>query len=92
MKMRLETSRALLYRVAWLKSQGRFAMLEASMAKLHISESWVQTCLDAMQIHGGKGYMIESEFERELRDALASRIYSGTSEIQRQIIGQFLGL
>jgi alkylation response protein AidB-like acyl-CoA dehydrogenase len=92
MKMRLETSRGLLYRVAWQKSQGRFAMREAAMAKLHISECWVQCCLDAMQLHGGRGYMVESEFERELRDALGSRIYSGTSEIQRQIIAQFMGL
>ncbi|MNC90608.1 Acyl-CoA dehydrogenase [compost metagenome] len=62
------------------------------MAKLHISEAWVQTCQDAMQVHGGYGYLTETELERDLRDALASRIYSGTSEIQRQIIGQWLGL
>ena len=66
--------------------------MEASMAKLHISESWVQSALDAIQIHGGYGYMSEFEVERELRDALGARLYSGTSEIQRLIISQFMGL
>lgn len=92
MQMRLETSRLLLYTVATLKAAQRPAILEAAMAKLHISEAWVQTCQDAMQVHGGYGYLTETELERDLRDALASRIYSGTSEIQRQIIAQWLGL
>lgn len=92
MKMRLETARAYLYKVAWLKSNRRMAVMEAAMAKLYISEAWVQTCLDAMQIHGGHGYLTESGLERQLRDALGSRIYSGTSEIQKTIISQFLGV
>lgn len=92
MQMRLETSRLLLYKVAALKAAGRPAILEAAMAKLHISEAWVQSCEDALQVHGGYGYLTETELERELRDALASRLYSGTSEIQRQIIAQWLGL
>lgn len=92
MKMRLETARAHLYKVAWLKKNRRMAVLEAAMAKLYISEAWVQTCLDAMQIHGGYGYLTEAELERQLRDALGSRIYSGTSEIQKTIISQFLGI
>ena len=92
MKIRLETSRALLYRAGWLKSKGKSIFLEAAMAKLHISESWVQTAEDAIQIHGGYGYMTEYEIERELRDAVSSRLYSGTSEIQRLIIAPLLGL
>ena len=56
------------------------------MAKLHISDCWVKCCEDAIQIHGGYGYMVEYEVERELRDAIGSRLYSGTSEIQRNII------
>jgi len=92
MKMRLETSRAMLYKIGWLKAQGKSAFLEAAMAKLQISESWVQSCLDAVQIHGGYGYTTEYEVERELRDAVGSRLYSGTSEIQRQIIAPLLGL
>ncbi len=92
MKVRLETSRALLYRAAWLKSKGKSIFLEAAMAKLHISESWVDTAEDAIQIHGGYGYMAEYEIERELRDAISSKLYSGTSEIQRLIIAPLLGL
>lgn len=92
MKMRLETARSLLYKFGWLKQQGKSAFMEAAMAKLYISESWVQSCLDAIQIHGGYGYLTELELERELRDALGSRLYSGTSEIQYQIIAQFMGL
>jgi alkylation response protein AidB-like acyl-CoA dehydrogenase len=59
---------------------------------LYISQSWIKCCEDAMQIHRGYGYMTECEIERELRDAMASRIYSGTSEIQRNLIASFLGL
>jgi len=90
MKLRLETSRALLYRAGWMKGRGRSIFLEAALAKLHISESWVACAQDAVQIHGGYGYMAEYEVERELRDAIASRIYSGTSEIQRMIIAPLL--
>jgi alkylation response protein AidB-like acyl-CoA dehydrogenase len=90
-KIRLETSRVLLYKMGWLKKMRKSAVLEAAMTKLYISESWVQTCLDAIQIHGGSGYLTEFELERELRDALGSRIYSGTSEIQRLIISQMMG-
>lgn len=92
MKMRLESSRALLYRAGWLRSRGKNIFLEAAMAKLQISESWVQSALDAVQIHGGYGYMAEYEMERELRDAVSSKLYSGTSEIQRLIIASLLGL
>ncbi|MEX2112179.1 MAG: acyl-CoA dehydrogenase family protein [Pirellulales bacterium] len=92
MKLRLESARHMLYHGAWLRGEGKSAIMEASMAKLHISESWVQSCLDAIQLHGAAGYMIESEIERELRDATASRIYSGTNEIQRTLIASLLGL
>jgi alkylation response protein AidB-like acyl-CoA dehydrogenase len=92
MQMRLETARLLLYKVAWRKSLKRSAVLEAAMAKLHISESWVRSCEDAIQLYGGYGYLSGYEVERELRDALASRLYSGTSEIQRQLIAQWLGV
>ncbi len=92
MKLRLETARALLYKAAWLKSRGKNIFLEAAMAKLYISDSWVQCAQDAVQIHGGYGYMKEFEVERELRDATGSKLYSGTSEIQRLIIAPLLGL
>jgi L-prolyl-PCP dehydrogenase len=92
MKVRLETARYLLYHGAWLRSQGKSGFLEASLAKLYISDCWVKSCEDAIQIHGGYGYTIEYEVERELRDALGSRLYSGTSEIQRNLIASLLGL
>lgn len=92
MHVRLEAARMLLYKVGWLKSQNRSAVLESATAKLYISESWVQSSQDAIQIHGGRGYLTENEIERDLRDALASRIYSGTSEMQRRMIAQWMGL
>ncbi len=92
MKLRLESARSLLYKTAWLNSQGKNIFMEAAMVKLHISESWVKCAEDAIQIHGGYGYMEEFEVERELRDAIGSKLYSGTSEIQRTIIGSLLGL
>jgi L-prolyl-PCP dehydrogenase len=92
MKMRLEEARAALYRTAWLHSKGRSAFLEAALAKLTISENWVRCAEDAIQVHGGYGYMTEYELERELRDAIGSRLYSGTSEVQRMIVAALLGL
>ena len=92
MKMRLEEARGALYRTAWLNGKGRSIFLEAALAKLTISENWVKCAEDALQIHGGYGYMTEYEIERELRDALGSKIYSGTSEIQRNIVASLLGL
>jgi len=53
------------------------------MAKFHISESWVQSSQDAIQIHGANGFDMEYGLERDLRDAIGSRIFSGTNEIQR---------
>lgn len=92
MKVRLETARLILYKVAWLKqTQGRAGM-EAAIAKLYLSESLIQSCLDAIQIHGGYGYTAEYEMERDLRDAISSTLYSGTSEIQKNIIAKYLGL
>lgn len=90
MKVRLETARLMVYKTGWMKQQGIPAHLEASIAKLYISESSVQSALDAVQIHGGYGYMREFEVERELRDVVASTIGAGTSEIQRQIIAREL--
>ena len=62
------------------------------MVKLYLSDCWVKTCEDAIQVHGAYGYTVEGEFERELRDALGSKIYSGTSEIQKNLIAGMLGL
>ncbi len=81
MEVRLESSRLLLYKAAWLKSQGKDSYREAAMAKLYLGEACVQSCLDAIQIHGGYGYMTEYQIERELRDAISARIYLGNLEV-----------
>jgi len=62
------------------------------MGKLFVSENLKKLCLEAIQIHGAYGYMKEYEIERELRDSIASTIYSGTSEIQKNIISALVGL
>jgi hypothetical protein len=91
MDVRLETSRLLLYKAAWLKSLGRHPLRETSIAKLYVSEACIQSCLDAIQIHGGYGYMTDYQIERELRDAISGKIYSGTSEMQKVIISGLHG-
>lgn len=90
MKLRLETARYMVYHGAYQRSIGRTATMEAALAKLHVSQCWVESCQDALQIHGGYGYMTDYEIERELRDAMAGRIYSGTNEIQRNLIASLL--
>jgi hypothetical protein len=92
MKVRIELSRLMLHKVAWLKSRGQRAPLESAIVKLFLSESYVQSSLDAIQIHGGYGYMTEFGVEKRLRDAVAGTLYSGTSEIQRNTIANWLGL
>ncbi|MFO7245728.1 MAG: acyl-CoA dehydrogenase family protein [Thermaerobacter sp.] len=92
MATQLEAARLMVYRAAWLRDQGRPHHREASMAKLFASELAVQAALDAVQIHGGYGYMREYEVERFLRDAKLMTIGEGTSEIQRLIIARSLGL
>jgi len=92
MKVRIELSRLILYKVAWTKSQGKRAPLDSAIAKLFISESYLQNSLDTVQIHGAYGYTTEYDFERNVRDSIAGKIYSGTSEVQRNFIASFLGL
>lgn len=92
MKVRLEAARPLVYKIGWRKDRGEDAMLEAAVAKLFLSEAAVQSGLDAIQVFGGYGYMTEFALERDLRDAVGSRLYSGTTEIQRNIIARLVGL
>lgn len=92
MKVNLELGKLILYKMAWLKDQGKRATLEASLGKLFVSESLKSACMDAIQIHGGYGYMQECDLERDLRDSVAATIYSGTSEMQRNIIARMLGI
>jgi hypothetical protein len=92
MKLRLETSRLLLYRLGWTLASGGSAALDSALVKLHLSESYLQSSLDAVQVHGGYGYMTEYELERDVRDAVGSRLYSGTSEMQYNIAARSMGL
>ncbi len=92
MKVQLEAARLLVYRTASRLTVSRSIALDAAITKLFVSETLVKTALDAVQLHGGYGFMEEYEVERALRDAIGSTIYSGTSEMQRNIIGRWLGL
>lgn len=92
MKLRLKAGQLLAYELAWLRSQDRSTKMESAMAKLWLSEAFLQTSLDALFVHGASGYMRELGFERDVRDAVAGCIYSGTSDIQRNIIAGRLGL
>ncbi|MBK7905596.1 MAG: acyl-CoA dehydrogenase family protein [Gemmatimonadetes bacterium] len=92
MKMRLEASRLLVYRAASMLDKSKMVGLDAAMAKVFVSESLVQVAMDTMQIHGGYGYCTEYQVERQVRDALGSTLYSGTSEMQRQTIARWMGL
>jgi hypothetical protein len=92
MRVRLETARLLLYKVAWMKKTGQPAVQEAALAKLYLSECFLQSSLDAIRVYGGYGYMTEFEVERDLRDSIGGTIYSGTSDIQRVIAARLMGL
>ncbi len=92
MKMNIELGKLIVWKAAMLKGQGKRASLESSVCKLFVSESLKKACLDAVQVHGGYGYMTEYEIERDLRDSIASTIYSGTTEMQQNIISRLMGL
>jgi alkylation response protein AidB-like acyl-CoA dehydrogenase len=90
MSTRIESSRLLLRRAAWLKDQGRPIIREAAEAKLVASETAARATDDALQIHGAYGYSTEFPVERLYRDARVYRIWEGTSEIQRLVIARQL--
>jgi len=92
MKVRLEAARLLIRKAAWQLDRSWDVSLDAAIAKLFVSESLVKAALDAVQIFAGYGYMKECEVERTLRDAVGSTIYSGTSEMQRNMISRWLGV
>ncbi len=86
----IEGARLLTWRAAWLKDTGQSYALEAAMAKLYASEVAMRVTIEAVQIHGGYGYVKEYHVERMMRDAKITQIYEGTSEIQRLVISRFL--
>ncbi len=92
MKKNYELSKLMLYKIAWLKDQGKSAFTEAAIFKIFVSESYIRACQDAMQIYGAYGYTKEYQIERELRDAMACSVYSGTNEMLRNTIYQMLSI
>lgn len=86
MRSNIEMARLMMYKIAWLKDNNKTAFVETSIFKVFVSESYIKTCRDAIQIFGAYGYTKEYEIERELRDALACSIYSGTNEMQKNTI------
>lgn len=92
MKVRLEAARLLTYRAASMLGTRNSVALDAAITKLFVSEELIKSALDAIQVMGGYGFMAEYDVERSLRDSVAGTIYSGTSEMQRNIIANWLGL
>lgn len=92
MKTIIHSCRLMIYDTAKKLGTDRTINELASMCKYYVSENYIKICQYAMQIHGGNGYMEEYEIERCLRDAQASTIYSGTTEIQKNIIAKWNGL
>lgn len=88
METEIEAARLLTYKAAWLKDQGKPYAKAAAMAKLYASEVAMKTTIEAVQIHGGYGYVKEYHVERLMRDAKITQIYEGTSEIQRLVIAR----
>jgi len=88
MAMEIEAARMMVYRAAWLKDQGKDYATAAAMAKLFASEVAMKSTVEAIQVHGGYGYVKEYHVERLMRDAKITQIYEGTSEIQRLVIAR----
>lgn len=92
MQVALDVSKAYAYRAAWLLDNKKNVSKEAAIAKLFVSNAVKNFMLQAMQIFGGYGYIADFGIEQEVRDALAATLYSGTSEIQKNIIVSNLGI
>jgi len=90
MAMKIEAARMMVYRAAWMKDTGRDYAQAAAMAKLFASEIAMEITVEAVQVHGGYGYVKEYHVERLMRDAKITQIYEGTSEIQRMVISRNL--
>ena len=90
MATQLEAARQLIYHAAALKDAGQPCLKQAAMAKLFASEMAEAVCSDAIQIHGGYGYVADFPVERIYRDVRVCQIYEGTSDIQRILIARHL--
>ena len=91
-KVRLETARWVVYRAAWLLDQGESAALESAIAKLVVSESFLEATIDSVRTYGGRGYLTEYGVEQQIRDAVGGLLYAGTSDIQRNLVARLMGL
>ena len=90
MRVRTDAARLLVWRAGWLRDHDRRCTLETSIAKLHASEAAVWCANEAIQVHGGAGYVDDHPVERWFRDARVTTLYEGTSQIQQLIIGRAL--
>jgi alkylation response protein AidB-like acyl-CoA dehydrogenase len=90
MAMQVESARMLVYRAAYLKDQHMDYDMASSMAKLAASEAAMNISVEAVQVHGGYGFVKEYHVERLMRDAKITQIYEGTSEVQRIVLGRFV--
>ena len=90
MALKVEAARNFVYKAAWLKDNSRPFALASSMAKLYAADAAMQVTTDAVQVHGGYGYVKEYHVERLMREAKVTQIYEGTSEIQRMVIARAL--
>ena len=88
MTTQIEAARLLVYKAAWLKDEGKDYAQASAMAKLYASEVAMSVTVEAVQVHGGYGYVKEYHVERLMRDAKITQIYEGTSEIQRIVISR----
>ena len=88
MATEIEASRMLCLKAAWLKDQHLNYDRASAMAKLFASETAMKTTVEAVQVHGGYGFVKEYHVERLMRDAKITQIYEGTSEIQRVVISR----
>jgi alkylation response protein AidB-like acyl-CoA dehydrogenase len=92
MKLRLETSRLLVYKAAWLLDQGARGQAEAALAKWHVAECAVASALDALRLRGGAGFLEESGLPAAIDDALGGSIHSGTEDVLATIVAKWLGV
>ena len=90
MATKIEAARLMIWKAAYLKDQGKNFVKAAAMAKLFASQIAQEVTTEAVQIHGGYGYVKEYHVERLMRDAKITQIYEGTSEIQRMVISREL--
>jgi alkylation response protein AidB-like acyl-CoA dehydrogenase len=92
MKLRLSTSRLLVYQAAWSLDQGQRAQAEAALAKWHLGESAVESALDDIALRGGAGYLEGSGLPGALDDALGGTIHSGTSDVLSMLVARWMGV